>query len=93
MGDNLPHYVSLTPFNTNHLGCFCFRPQGCVVIFLSYFLALLIKMDVAEDAHLEALGGFLVAVNVLLGLGVLWTSWFAFRPMVSDSHDEGATSP
>ena len=66
--------------------------QGCVVIFLSYFLALMIKLDVAEDTFLEDLGGFLVAVNVLLVLAVVWVLTFAIRQMVGDFENEGNPS-
>lgn len=70
----------------------CNHPQGCVIIFLSYFLALLVKMDATGEANRSALGGALVAVNMLLILAVLWTAWFAIRQMVDDSHEEDKTS-
>lgn len=63
-----------------------------MVIFLSYFLALLIKIGVAADTLIETLGMVMVFVNILLVLAVFWTSWFAFRHMVSDSDDEHTTS-
>ena len=67
-------------------------PQGCVVIFLSYFLALLIKTDVAAQAYIEALGGFLVAINVMLVLAIFWTSWVTVRQFISASDDENHAS-
>lgn len=72
--------------------CLCNHSQGCVIIFLSYFLALLIKMDATGEANRSAFGGFLVAVNVLLVVAVLFTAWFAIRQMVDDSHDDDDTS-
>lgn len=53
--------------------CLC-RPQGCLVIFLSCFLALLVRMDVAGDTCLSALGAMLVALNVVLVLMVVFAS-------------------
>lgn len=62
------------------------------MIFLSYFLALLVKMDAMGEANRCALGGVLVAVNVLLILAVLWTAWFAIRQVVDDPDDEDDAS-
>lgn len=59
-----------------------------MVIFLSNFLALLIKVDAAGEGNRAALGGILIAVNVLLILAVLATSWFATQQSVDDSNDE-----
>eukprot|EP00752_Nemacystus_decipiens_P006743 g6060.t1 len=56
---------------------------GCVVIFLSNFLALLIKVHSAEDQQ-TLLGVILVAVNVLLFLAVLLATWFATQQAVDD---------
>lgn len=61
------------------------QPQGCVIIFLSNFLALLIKMDAAGEHNRSALGALLVAVNVLLIIAVLFTSWFTTQQTVDDS--------
>ncbi|CAM9270966.1 unnamed protein product [Laminaria digitata] len=61
---------------------------GCVLIFMSYFLALLIKMDAAGEANRSALGGVLVAVNVFPILAVLCTAWFAMRRMGAKYHDD-----
>lgn len=68
-----------------------FRPnlaQGCVVIFLSNFLALLIKVDAAGEGNRAALGGIMIAINVLLIVAVLATSWFATQQSVDDSREE-----
>lgn len=62
--------------------------QGCVVIFLSNFLALLIKVDAAGEENRAALGGILIAMNVLLILAVLATSWFATQQSVDDHREE-----
>lgn len=64
------------------------RLQGCVVIFLSNFLALLIKVDAAGDGNRAALGGMLIALNVLLILAVLATSWFTTQQSVDDHREE-----
>ncbi|CAM9106040.1 unnamed protein product, partial [Hapterophycus canaliculatus] len=61
---------------------------GCVVIFLSNFLALLIKVDAAGEGNRAGLGAILIAVNMALILGVLATSWFATQQAVEDAHDE-----
>eukprot|EP00903_Cladosiphon_okamuranus_P020452 g18772.t1 len=61
---------------------------GCVVIFLSNFLALLIKVDATKDENRDALGGILIAMNVLLILAVLATSWFTTQQSVDDSREE-----
>ena len=61
------------------------------MIFLSYFLALLIKTDATGADSRSALGGALVVVNVLLILAVLWTALCAIGQMVDDSHDKDIT--
>eukprot|EP00903_Cladosiphon_okamuranus_P012164 g11411.t1 len=60
---------------------------GCVVIFLSNFVALLIKVDAAGDENGEVLGAIMIAVNVLLIVAVLSASWFATQQMVDDQRD------
>lgn len=62
------------------------------MIFMSYFLALLIKMDAAGEANRSAIGGFLVAVNLAVILAILSTAWFAMRRMGDNSHDEDKCS-
>lgn len=69
------------------------QPQGCVVIFLSYFLALLVKVGVAREGFISALGGMLVAINVILVLAVLFASWFTVQPSTDSSRDEEDTVP
>lgn len=61
---------------------------GCVVIFLSNFLALLIKVDAAGEGRQDALGGLLVAVNLGLVVAVIVTSWFATQQSVDDAQDD-----
>lgn len=53
-----------------------------MVIFLSNFLALLIKVDAAGEGKRSALGGLLVAINVILVLAVLLTTWFTTQQQV-----------
>lgn len=52
------------------------------MIFLSNFLALLIKVDAAGRDNRNIFGGLLVAINVFLVLAVLVTSWFATQQQV-----------
>lgn len=42
-------------------------------------------MDAAGEENRSALGALLVAVNVLLILAVLFTSWFTTQQTVDDS--------
>ena len=58
-----------------------------MVIFLSNFLALLIKADAAGEDNREILGGILVAVNVLLFVAVVFATWFATHQAVVDTRD------
>ena len=80
------------PSLLHHLDGLSNHMQGCVMIFLSYFLALLIKMDATEADSTSALGGGLVAVNVLLILAVLRTALSAIREMVDGPDDKQTTS-
>ncbi|CAM9812841.1 unnamed protein product, partial [Ascophyllum nodosum] len=57
---------------------------GCVVIFLSNFLALLIKVDAAGEGNGETLGALLVTVNVMLVVAVILTSWFSTQQQVDE---------
>ena len=59
-----------------------------MVIFLSNFLALLVKVDVGGEDNRAAFGVLLIAINVLLVLAVLVTSWFAVQQSVDDSRDD-----
>ena len=77
-----------TASRAHHLRRSCNHPQGCVIIFLSNFLALLIKVDAAGEENRAAFGGLLVAINVLLVLAVLVASWFATQQSVDDHREE-----
>ena len=68
-----PMYCNI-PILSHHMLVLSKQPQGCVIIFLTNFLALLIKVDAAGEDSRSALGGLLVAVNVLLALAVLSAS-------------------
>ena len=72
----------------HHVRRFYMFPQGCVVIFLSNFLALLIKVDAGEKSNRDAFGVLLVTINVMLVLAVLVTSWFATQQSVDDSRED-----
>lgn len=62
------------------------------MIFMTYFLALLIKMDAAGEGNRSAIGGFLVAVHVIVILAVFCTAWFAIRRMGDYTDDERKNS-
>lgn len=64
------------------------HPQGCVLIFLSGFLAMMIKMDVADEANRSVFGVCLVTLNVALIIAV---SWFVMRH-IKDASDEDETN-
>lgn len=68
--------------------CFIAQPQGCVVIFLSNFLALLIKVNAAGEGNRDVLGGIMVAINLLLVVAVLSSTWFAAQQSVDDALDD-----
>lgn len=53
-----------------------------MVIFLTFFLALLVKMDAAGEDHREALASLLVAINVFLVVVALTISWFGTKQQV-----------
>lgn len=61
------------------------------MIFLSNFLALLIKVGAVAEDNSAALGGLMVAVNVLLVLAVLSSSWFSVQQSVEDSRNDENT--
>lgn len=83
-----PMYCNI-PILSHHMLVLSKQPQGCVIIFLTNFLALLIKVDAAGEDSRSALGGLLVAVNVLLALAVIFTSWFALQQSVDDARIDG----
>lgn len=61
--------------------------QGCLVIFFTNFLALMVKAEVAEsDSNGSTLYAVaLVIVNVLLFLSVFWNIWASTEAMFSDT--------
>ncbi len=61
-----------------------------MVIFLSNFLALLIKVD-SGGGQQTFLGAILVVVNVLLFLAVVLATWFATQQAVDD-HRQGESA-
>lgn len=61
------------------------------MIFLSNFLALLIKVDAAGENNRAALGGLLVTVNALLLLAVLFATWVSVQKSVDDARSEENT--
>lgn len=83
------HQTSLCPHE--NLASSLHPPQGCVVIFVSYFLALLIKVDAATEGHRTAVAFFLVAINAVLVVAFITTSWFAVKESVDDLKDAEAT--
>lgn len=58
-----------------------------MTIFLSNFLALLMKVDAAGESNRSILGGILIAVNVLLVVAVLASTWFATQQSVDDQRE------
>ncbi len=61
-----------------------------MVIFLSNFLALLIKVEATEKNN-RVLGELMVVINVLLILAVLCASWLSTQQTVDD-HRDGETA-
>ena len=59
-----------------------------MVIFLSNFLALLIKVDAAGEGNGETLGALLVTVNVMLVVAVILTSWFSTQQQVDETKND-----
>ena len=62
-----------------------------MVIFLSNFLALLIKVDTAGEENGENLGALLVTVNVMLAGAVILTSWFSIQQQADEAKDDETT--
>lgn len=60
-----------------------------MVIFLSNFLALLIKADAGGQGGRSLLGGVMVAINILLIVAVLSASYLAAQQTVEDHLDGG----
>lgn len=61
------------------------------MIFLSNFLALLVKVDAAGEGRRETLGGIMVALNVFLVIAVIFTSWMATQQSVEDFRENEDT--
>ena len=59
-----------------------------MTIFLSNFLALLIKVDAGEEDNRAAFSVLMVLVNVMLVVAVIVTSWFAVQQTVNESREE-----
>ena len=59
-----------------------------MTIFLSNFLALLIKVDAGEEDNRAAFAVLMVLVNVMLVVAVIVTSWFAVQQTVNESREE-----
>lgn len=64
-----------------------------MIIFLTNFLALLIRVDVGGDSNRAAFGVLLVAVNVILALAVTASTWFTMPPSGNDPGEEGIPLP
>lgn len=62
--------------------------QGCIVIFLSNFLALLIQADAAGEGRRNSLGAVMVAINVVLIFSVLLATCLTTQQALGD-HFEG----
>lgn len=62
--------------------------QGCLVIFLSNFLALLLEAEILEvdDAGSTTFSVALVTVHVLFFLSIWWNAYVSMRVMLSRSH-------
>ena len=62
-----------------------------MVIFLSNFLALLIKVDAAGEGNGETWGALLVTVNVMLVVSVILTSWFSTQQQANEAKGDENT--
>lgn len=58
--------------------------QGCVVIFLSNYLSLLIKVRATEERQLDLLGALLVFLNVALFVAVAFSVWLTTSQSMAD---------
>ena len=63
-----------------------------MVIFLSYFLALLIKVDAAGQESRSALAALLIVINVMLVLAVLSACWLAVQQTGGNSRHGDSTN-
>ncbi|CBJ30764.1 Polymorphic membrane protein [Ectocarpus siliculosus] len=57
---------------------------GCMCIFLSNFLALLIKVDSAGDSNRDVFGWIMIVINLLLIMAVLLASWFSMQQTMDE---------
>ncbi|CAM9559605.1 unnamed protein product, partial [Choristocarpus tenellus] len=59
---------------------------GCIIIFFSNFLGLLIKVDVSEEGNVsqEVFGVLLVIVNIALLFAIWGTTYFSAQQMMDD---------
>ena len=62
-----------------------------MVIFLSNFFALLIKLDATGEGNDKTLGALLVTVNVMLVVAVILTSRFSIQQQVDEANDDENT--
>ncbi|CAN0058299.1 unnamed protein product [Scytosiphon promiscuus] len=73
--------------HTDHLDMQLYR-TGCLVIFFTNFLALMIKAEVAdEDSRGSAVYSVvLIVVNILFFLSIFWNTWAAAKASFSRRH-------
>lgn len=69
--------------------------QGCIVIFLSNFLALLLEAELldAEESGSRAFSAALVIVHVLFFLSIWWNAYVSVKVMFSRSHVQVSPYP
>ncbi|CAN0485487.1 unnamed protein product, partial [Ectocarpus sp. 12 AP-2014] len=86
-------FLSLLAFellrpHTDHLDMQLYR-TGCLVIFFTNFLALMIKANVAspDSRGSEVYSVVLIIVNVLFFLSIFWNTWAAAKASFSRRHD------
>ncbi|CAM9190499.1 unnamed protein product [Ectocarpus sp. 8 AP-2014] len=57
---------------------------GCLCIFLSNFLALLIKVDSGADGNHDVFGAIMIGINMFLIMAVLLASWFSMQQTMDE---------
>lgn len=65
--------------------------QGCTIIFLNNYLALLIKAQDAGNGRLDALGVPIVLVNLTLVAAVIVTSYIAMHQTIEETRADDST--
>lgn len=60
------------------------QSQGCLCIFLSNFLALLIKVDSGADGNHDVFGAIMIGINMFLIMAVLLASWFSMQQTMDE---------